>query len=158
VVKLLSQLLEEFYPSFVDKNLSYELQSNVPAQMISADGNLLARLFDNLINNAIKYGADGKRILVKVHGSEEMVTIQVINYGYVIPEEELPLIFNKFYRVEQSRSTNTGGTGLGLAIAKNIVDMHGGTIHVTSDLSGTVFTIKLQVDFDINKENFGKIG
>ncbi len=158
VVKLLSQLLEEFYPSFVDKNLSYELQSNVPAQMISADGNLLARLSDNLINNAIKYGADGKRILVKVHGSEELVTIQVINYGYVIPEEELPLIFNKFYRVEQSRSTNTGGTGLGLAIAKNIVDMHGGIIHVTSDLSGTVFTVKLQVDFDINKENFGKIG
>ncbi len=158
VVKLLSQLLEEFYPSFVDKNLSYELQSNVPAQMISADGNLLARLFDNLINNAIKYGADGKRILVKVHGSEELVTIQVINYGYVIPEEELPLIFNKFYRVEQSRSTNTGGTGLGLAIAKNIVDMHGGIIDVTSDLTGTVFTIKLQVDFDINKENFGKIG
>jgi signal transduction histidine kinase len=158
VVKLLSQLLEEFYPSFVDKNLSYELQSNVPAQTISADGNLLARLFDNLINNAIKYGADGKRILVKVHGSEELVMIQVINYGYVIPEEELPLIFNKFYRVEQSRSTNTGGTGLGLAIAKNIVDMHGGTIQVTSDLSGTVFTIKLQVDFDINKENFGKIG
>ncbi len=158
VVKLISQLLEEFYPSFVDKNLSYELQSNVPAQMISADGNLLARLFDNLINNAIKYGADGKRILVKVHGSEELVTIQVINYGYVIPEEELPLIFNKFYRVEQSRSTNTGGTGLGLAIAKNIVDMHGGIIHVTSDLSGTVFTVKLQVDFDINKENFGKIG
>lgn len=158
VVKLLSQLLEEFYPSFVDKNLSYELQSNVPAQMISADGNLLARLFDNLINNAIKYGADGKRILVKFHGSEELVTIQVINYGYVIPEEELPLIFNKFYRVEQSRSTNTGGTGLGLAIAKNIVDMHGGIIDVTSDLTGTVFTIKLQVDFDINKENFGKIG
>lgn len=158
VVKLLSQLLEEFYPSFVDKNLSYELQSNVPAQVISADGNLLARLFDNLINNAIKYGADGKRILVKVHGSEELITIQVINYGYVIPEEELPLIFNKFYRVEQSRSTNTGGTGLGLAIAKNIVDMHGGTIEVTSDLSGTVFTVKLLVDFDINKENFGKIG
>ncbi|MEY8354730.1 HAMP domain-containing sensor histidine kinase [Lachnospiraceae bacterium 54-53] len=158
VVKLLSQLLEEFYPSFVDKNLSYELQSNVPAQMISADGNLLARLFDNLINNAIKYGADGKRILVKVHGGEELVTIQVVNFGYVIPADELPLIFNKFYRVEQSRSTNTGGTGLGLAIAKNIVDMHGGTIDVASDLSGTVFTVILQVNFDINKENFGKIG
>lgn len=158
VIKLLSQLLEEFYPSFVDKNLSYELQSNVPAYTISADGNLLARLFDNLINNAIKYGADGKRILVKVHSEDELVTIQVINYGYVIPADELPLIFNKFYRVEQSRSTNTGGTGLGLAIAKNIVDMHGGTIDVTSDLSGTVFTVKLQVNFDINKENFGKIG
>ncbi|WP_394524855.1 sensor histidine kinase [Lacrimispora sp. JR3] len=158
VVKLLSQLLEEFYPSFVDKNLSYELQSNVPVQFITADGNLLARLFDNLINNAIKYGADGKRILVRVHGDEDQVTVSVINYGYVIPSEELPLIFNKFYRVEQSRSTNTGGTGLGLAIAKNIVDMHGGSIDVTSDLSGTVFTVKLKVDFDVNKENFGKIG
>ena len=158
VIKLLSQLLEEFYPSFMDRNLSYELQSNVPVQVVSADANLLARLFDNLINNAIKYGADGKRILVKVHGSEGLVSIQVVNYGYVIPEEELPLIFNKFYRVEQSRSTNTGGTGLGLAISKSIVDMHGGTIDVTSDLSGTVFTVKLKTNFDVNKENFGKIG
>jgi two-component system, OmpR family, sensor histidine kinase VanS len=158
VIKLLSQLLEEFYPSFVDKNLSYELQSNVPAMVIAADGNLLARLFDNLINNAIKYGADGKRILVKVNGNEEQVTVSVVNYGYVIPADELPLIFNKFYRVEQSRSTDTGGTGLGLAIAKNIVDMHGGAIDVTSDLSGTVFSVKLKVDFDVNKENFGKIG
>ena len=158
VVKLLSQLLEEFYPSFVDKNLSYELQSNVPAKVITADGNLLARLFDNLINNAIKYGADGKRIMVKLHADDEIVTVSVINHGYVIPADELPLIFNKFYRVEQSRSTNTGGTGLGLAISKNIVDMHGGTITVTSDLSGTVFTVKLKVNFDVNKENFGKIG
>ena len=158
VVKLLSQLLEELYPSFVDKNLSYELQSNVPAKVITADGNLLARLFDNLINNAIKYGADGKRIMVKLHADDEIVTVSVINYGYVIPADELPLIFNKFYRVEQSRSTNTGGTGLGLAISKNIVDMHGGTITVTSDLSGTVFTVKLKVNFDVNKENFGKIG
>ena len=158
VVKLLSQLLEEFYPSFVDKNLSYELQSNVPAKVITADGNLLARLFDNLINNAIKYGADGKRIMVKLQADDEIVTVSVINYGYVIPADELPLIFNKFYRVEQSRSTNTGGTGLGLAISKNIVDMHGGTITVTSDLSGTVFTVKLKVNFDVNKENFGKIG
>ncbi len=158
VVKLLSQLLEEFYPSFVDKNLSYELQSNVPVKVITADGNLLARLFDNLINNAIKYVADGKRIMVKLHADDEIVTVSVINYGYVIPADELPLIFNKFYRVEQSRSTNTGGTGLGLAISKNIVDMHGGTITVTSDLSGTVFTVKLKVNFDVNKENFGKIG
>lgn len=158
LVKLLSQLLEEFYPNFVDKNLSYEFQSNVPAMVITADGNLLARVFDNLINNAIKYGADGKRVLVKLHADDEIVTVEVINYGYVIPSEELPLIFNKFYRVEQSRSTNTGGTGLGLAIAKNIVDMHGGDISVASDLSGTVFTVKLKVHFDINKENFGKIG
>ena len=154
IVKLLSQLLEEFYPSFKDKNLSYELQSNVPGKVITADGNLLARLFDNLINNAIKYGADGKRVLVQIHAEEEVVTVSVTNYGYVIPADELPLLFNKFYRVEQSRSTNTGGTGLGLAIAKNIVDMHGGTIQVTSDLNGTVFTVRLRTNFDINRENF----
>lgn len=157
IVKLLSQLLEEAYPSFVDKNLSYDFQSNVPAKVITADGNLLARLFDNLIGNAIKYGADGKRVVVKLHGGEEVVTVSVTNFGYVIPPEELPLIFNKFYRVEQSRSTHTGGTGLGLAIVKEIVDMHGGTVNVTSDLNGTVFTVKLQVHFDINKENFGTI-
>lgn len=157
IVKLLSQLLEEAYPSFVDKNLSYDFQSNVPAKMITADGNLLARLFDNLIGNAIKYGADGKRVVVKLQGGEDVVTVSVTNFGYVIPPEELPLIFNKFYRVEQSRSAHTGGTGLGLAIVKEIVDMHGGAIDVASDLNGTVFTVKLQVHFDVNKENFGTI-
>lgn len=158
IIKLLSQLLEEAYPSFTDKNLSYELQSNVPAKVISADGNLLARLFDNLINNAIKYGADGKRVLVKVHAGQELVQVSVTNYGYVIPPEELPLIFNKFYRVEHSRSSSTGGTGLGLAIVQNIVEMHGGEITAKSDLNGTVFMVTLQVDFDINKENFRKSG
>ena len=112
------------------------------------------RVIGNLINNAIKYGADGKRVLVQIHAEEEVVTVSVTNYGYVIPADELPLLFNKFYRVEQSRSTNTGGTGLGLAIAKNIVDMHGGTIQVTSDLNGTVFTVRLRTNFDINRENF----
>lgn len=157
IIKLLSQLLEESYPSFADKNLSYELQSNVPAKVITADGNLLARLFDNLINNAIKYGADGKRVIVKVHADDGTVRVSVTNYGYVIPADELPQVFDKFYRVEQSRSTHTGGTGLGLAIVKNIVDMHGGTINVKSDLNGTVFTVTLRVDFDINKENFGEL-
>lgn len=157
IVKLLSQMLEEFYPNFMEKNLAYELQSNVTAKVITADGNLLARLFDNLINNAIKYGSEGKKIIVKVDATDTVVTVSVTNFGYVIPKEELPLLFEKFYRVEQSRSVNTGGAGLGLAIAKNIVDMHGGTIGVTSDLNGTVFTVKLKVDFDINRENFGSL-
>ena len=156
IVKLLGQLLEESYPNFANKGLSYELQSNVPEKIITADGNLLARLFDNLINNAIKYGAEGKRVTVKVTAEADTVQVSVANYGYVIPAEELPLIFDKFYRVEQSRSTHTGGTGLGLAIVKNIVDMHGGTITVKSDLNGTVFTVTLQVNFDVEKEHFGE--
>ncbi len=157
IVKLLGQLLEESYPNFASKGLSYELQSNVPAKIITADGNLLARLFDNLIGNAIKYGAEGKRIVVKVMAAEDTVQVSVTNYGHVIPADELPLIFEKFYRVEQSRSTHTGGTGLGLAIVKNIVEMHGGTITVKSDLNGTVFLVTLQVNFDVDKEHFGEI-
>ncbi len=154
IVKLLSQLLTEFYPNFEEAGLQYELESNVPSIMITADPNLLARLFDNLVNNAIKYGAEGKRIRVLVHGGENTVEIRVVNYGRVIPADELPLIFDKFYRVEQSRSSSTGGTGLGLAIAKNIVEMHGGTITVTSDLNGTAFIVTLPLYFDINKERF----
>ena len=156
IVKLLSQLLEESYPSFVEKGLSYELRSNVPMLEIAADGNLLARLFENLIGNAIKYGADGKRVTVRINAEEEndVVEVKVINYGYVIPEKDLPLIFNKFYRVDQSRSTQTGGTGLGLAIAKDIAQMHGGSISVSSDLSGTVFSVHLKIHFDKNAENF----
>ena len=154
LIKLLSQLLTEFYPNFEEAGLQYELESNVPALMITADPNLLARLFDNLVNNAIKYGAEGKRIRVKVHGTETQAEVRVINYGKVIPANELPLIFDKFYRVEQSRSSSTGGTGLGLAIAKNIVEMHGGNISVTSDLSGTSFIVVLPVHFDIDKEKF----
>ena len=154
LVKLLSQLLTEFYPNFEAAGLRYELESNVPALMMTADPNLLARLFDNLINNAIKYGADGKQVRVRVEAAEEVVTVQVINYGMVIPAAELPLVFEKFYRVEQSRSSSTGGTGLGLAIAKNIAELHGGSISVTSDLSGTAFCVTLPLHLDLEKENF----
>ena len=78
-----------------------------------------------------------------------------MNYGYVIPETELTHIFDKFYRLDQARSSSTGGTGLGLAIAKNIVELHGGTIEARSGLDGTAFVVRLRTDFDINRENFG---
>ena len=155
IVKLLEQLLEESYPSFVEKGLSYELRTNVPSLEITADGGLIARLFDNLIGNAIKYGADGKRVIVRVNAEPkaDAVEVKVINYGFTIDEKDLPLIFNKFYRADKARSTQTGGTGLGLAIAKDIVEIHGGTIGVSSDLNGTVFTVRLKIHFNKNNEN-----
>ena len=155
IVKLLEQLLEESYPSFVEKGLSYELKSNVPSLEITADGGLIARLFDNLIGNSIKYGADGKRVIVRVNAEPEndAVEVKVINYGFVIEEKDLPLIFDKFYRADRARSTQTGGTGLGLAIARDIVNMHGGSISASSDLNGTVFTVRLKIHFDKASEN-----
>ena len=157
LVKLLTQLMDEFYPSFANNNLAYSLKSNLNSVIITADPNLLARLFENLIGNAIKYGAEGKEINVKIAASASKVKVSVINYGKVIPEDEIGLIFEKFYRLEQSRSSKTGGTGLGLAIAKNIVELHGGTIEVKSDLEGTHFIVSLRVNLDMNKENFGYV-
>lgn len=154
LVRLLTQLMDEFYPNFEKHHLGFSLESNEESILLKGDANLIFRLFDNLINNAIKYGADGKRIDVKIEKAGKVVQIFVTNYGKVIPEEDLPLIFDKFYRVEQSRSRATGGTGLGLAIVSDIVAMHGGNIEVKSDLSGTSFIVSLRTDFDINKEKF----
>ena len=154
IVKLLEQLLEEAYPNFQEKGLSYELKTNVPSLEITADGGLIARLFDNLIGNAIKYGAEGKKVIVRVNAEipNDVVEVKVINFGFVIDEKDLPLIFDKFYRADRARSTQTGGTGLGLAIARDIVNMHGGTITAASDLNGTVFTVRLKIHFDKNSE------
>lgn len=154
IVKLLSQLMDEFYPTFAKNGIAFDLNTNVNTLEINGDGSLLARLFDNLINNAIKYGAEGKKIDVRISRQQGDVSVSVVNYGKVIPQEELPYIFEKFYRVEQSRSSNTGGTGLGLAIAKNITQLHHGTIQVKSDLGGTAFIVTLPVNLDIERENF----
>ena len=154
LVQLLSQLVEESYPNFEKNNLSYDFSANVKSLLIEGDGDLLARLFDNLISNAIKYGAEGKRVLIRLRKEKEAVSVQVLNFGYVIPEKELPLIFDKFYRVEHSRSLITGGTGLGLAIVKNIVDMHHGNITVQSDMGGTRFTVTLPLKYTEEAKSF----
>ena len=157
IVKLLCQLMEEFYPNFEKAGIACSVNTNEDSCIIDGDGTLLARLFDNLINNAIKYGADGKRIDVKILVERKIVKISVINYGKVIPQNELPLIFDKFYRLDQARNSNTGGTGLGLAIAKNIAELHHGIIEVNSDLSGTAFSVTLKKELDVESENFKDI-
>lgn len=148
IVELLNQLLSELYPLFETNNLEYSLQSNVSSKMMDLDPKLIVRLFENLINNAIKYGKDGKNIVVKLKSIEELskVEISVINFGKLIPEQSLKKIFDKFYRVDNSRTSETGGTGLGLAIAKSIVELHGGEITVKSDTDGTVFKVTFKSD------------
>lgn len=143
MVKLINQLVDEFYPSFAEYHLDYEFVAKHSTAVIEADGNLLARAFANLISNAIKYGKDGKSILINLLVDVNKVVITITNYGQIIPNDDLDRIFRRFYRVESSRSSETGGSGLGLAIAQSIIEMHGGRISAKSDIKGTVFTVEL---------------
>ncbi len=143
LVQLMEQMLDEMTPSFVENDLTVQFCHGEEVMVVEADGDLLARLFANLLNNAVKYGKEGKQIRVEVETSGLYAVTKVIIYGHVIPKNELDAIFRKFYRTEQSRSRDTGGTGLGLAIAEQIVELHHGEIRVKSDLQGTVFEVEL---------------
>lgn len=145
IVKLLEQQIEEFYPSFSDNHLNCEFRPCESSTMVVGDGNLIARAFENLIGNAIKYGKDGKVVKIITRRDGSNIKVIIINYGSVIPQEDLPYVFDKFYRVEQSRHEETGGTGLGLAIAKGIIEGHGGTIECRSTMSGTAFEVGLKI-------------
>ena len=147
VVALMEQMINEFYPLFQESQLEYEFVTKQNCILVMADGDMLARAFSNLLGNAVKYGKDGKNIRVYIHTNvnEQTVSILVINYGKVIPEKDLEYIFDRFYRVESSRSEITGGSGLGLAIAKRIIAMHDGTIEASSSLEGTIFEVKLKI-------------
>lgn len=140
---LLEQLVEEFYPVFEQKQMVCRLSRPDGKINIQGDGDLLVRVFDNLFNNAIRYGHEGKFVDVGLERKGGQALIHVTNYGECIPAEHLPYVFDKFYRAETSRSRDTGGTGLGLAIAKSIVEMHLGTISVESENRQTSFHINL---------------
>lgn len=144
MVKFMEQMMEEFYPSFEENHLLYAFESNVPSAVAEVDGDLIARAIANLLGNAIKYGKDGKAIYAQLEERADEVEIRIINYGEMIPEKDIDSIFDKLYRVENSRSRETGGTGLGLAIAKRVITMHGGKISVKSDFQGTIFTVVLK--------------
>ncbi|AIR09998.1 sensor histidine kinase [Ligilactobacillus salivarius] len=116
---------------------------------IEADPEKLARVFNNLITNALKYGSDGKNIylqLTKVDKKE--IEIRISNDGEPIPEKSLRQVFDRFYRVESSRSKETGGTGLGLAIAQSIIELHHGYIYVESNKNLTSFIMRLPIKHD----------
>lgn len=141
--QFMTQIVDEFYPSFTEKGLNCIVDLEKAELPVYCDGDLLARAIGNLMSNAIKYGADGKQVEIYTRKQGGKAAVKVVNYGRIIPKEDLEKIFDKFYRVESSRSLKTGGTGLGLAIAKNIVELHDGTISAQSGFSGTVFQIEI---------------
>ncbi|MBB6671001.1 sensor histidine kinase [Cohnella nanjingensis] len=139
LVGFLRQLAEEFVPSLEQAGMSCRVAAPDEPVPILADGDLLVRSFENLISNAIQYGREGRYVDVAIGREEDQAVVRVINYGAPIPQRDLPFIFDRFYRVERSRSKETGGTGLGLAISKSIVEVHGGRITARSDREQTAF-------------------
>jgi Osmosensitive K+ channel histidine kinase len=144
ISELILQMVDEFYPTFQEHDLNPQVKISDPNLFIYGDGQLIARIFDNLLSNAVKYGEDHNDIHIEVLNDEINVTIKIMNYGNPISQEDLPYIFNKFYRSDTSRSSQTGGSGLGLAIAKNIVRMHNGEIFATSHKNKTTFVVSFK--------------
>jgi two-component system phosphate regulon sensor histidine kinase PhoR len=132
-------------PLLDDKSI--HLQLECPAIEILADRSRLARALSNLLDNAIHYNKPGGQIRIAVHSSGSGVVVDVEDSGSGIPQNELARVFERFYRVEKSRTREAGGTGLGLSIAKHAVESQGGAISVTSKLgAGSTFTIVLPVN------------
>jgi signal transduction histidine kinase len=121
--------------------LSIGLGPVAPVRGSARDLSLLVR---NLVDNAIRYTKPGGRVDVTLSGQGDEVVLSVADTGVGIPTRELPRIFERFYRVDRARSRETGGTGLGLSIVKHVIENHGGTVSVTSELGrGTCFEVRL---------------
>lgn len=131
LTRMLEQLVSEFEPMLAEKNLKCRLVAE-RGIMISCDVDKLQRVFDNLLRNAVNYSERGSAIYISVSQKESNLSIKFTNYGRTIPQEKLERIFEQFYRLDASRGTQSGGAGLGLAIAKQIVELHNGTITAKS--------------------------
>lgn len=112
--------------------------------LISGDRQLLRTALNNLVDNAIKYNHPGGKVIIRMLQDDDHVVLQVQDTGIGVPREELPRVFERFYRVDKARSRETGGTGLGLSIVKHIADLHGGGVDVTSvEGEGSTFSIRI---------------
>lgn len=140
--ELLIQLNEELYPVFEKNQLTTRVDI-APHLMTWGDGDLLARVFENLMTNAARYGKDGRYVDICGYMESDDVVVQIVNYGDAIPPEELPHLFEMFYTGDRSRTHREGSTGLGLFIAKNIVAQHEGVITAQSDVIRTLFEVRL---------------
>lgn len=110
---------------------------------IYADSEKLARVFNNILKNAVAYSYPDTEIRIDCHKGEDKVVVSFSNHGKTIPRQRLDAIFEKFFRLDEARATNNGGAGLGLAIAREIVSLHGGAITAKSEDEVTVFTVEL---------------
>ena len=138
-----------------DEEKKYELVRDYPitSVWIEIDTDKMTQVIDNILNNSIKYSPDGGKITVTMKTTDDQMILSISDQGLGIPKQDLPRIFDRFYRVDRARSRAQGGTGLGLAIAKEIVKQHEGFIWAKSEYGkGSTFTIVLPYDKDAVKE------
>jgi signal transduction histidine kinase len=143
VCSFLRRVYEKMHPAFQAKNISlvYSCQENITVYL---DQNRFEQVMMNLLDNALKYSNSGSTVSVDVRLENKHLVMIISDEGTGIPKEDLPHIFERFYRVDKSRSRTSGGTGLGLAIVKEIVEAHGGSIYATSEYGkGTTIVITL---------------
>ena len=139
---MLAQITDEFYPMLSEKKLTVDIDI-IEHIVMFADSDKIARVFDNLLKNAVNYSYENTMIRIGARIRRDKVIIKFRNKSDVISPEKLERLFEKFYRADSSRGTSTGGSGLGLAIAKQITELHGGTIRAKSTIDYTDFTVVL---------------
>lgn len=139
---LLVQIINEFFPMMEEKNITVR-QEIEPELVLPADADKLARVFDNLFRNAVNYSHSCTEIVCSARKGNGCVLVSIKNKGDHIPPGKLNHIFDKFYRLDSSRQSSTGGAGLGLAIAKQIVELHDGTIEAVCNDGVTEFRLVL---------------
>ena len=139
---LLAQMADELYPILSRRGNTAVLRADEDLT-VCGDPVKLARVFNNILKNAAAYSDPNTEILIRGERREDGVAVTIQNQGPAIPAEKLSAIFEKFYRTDEARASDTGGAGLGLAIAKEIVALHGGTITAESRENTTTFTVTL---------------
>lgn len=153
LMSLFEQLEASFELEATQKEMAISSELPDGDLKIEADPEKFARIFNNLITNALKYGKGGKNIYLSARKmNDNEIEVQVSNDGEPIPQDSLPQVFERFYRVEKSRNKKTGGTGLGLAITQRIVELHHGTIKVESNNHLTTFVMRFPVKQPQKKE------
>lgn len=141
---MLEQIADDFYPTLKEMNKKINFTSDEKT-ILYADPDKLSRVFNNLIKNAVNYSKENTDIDISILNKENQATVKITNKRKQIPKEKLDKIFEKFYRLDSSRTSKTGGSGLGLAIAKEIVELHGGRIYAESDMKETTFSVILPI-------------
>ncbi|MEJ2054734.1 MAG: HAMP domain-containing sensor histidine kinase [Calditrichaceae bacterium] len=145
IAELAQDVVLKFQQQAEQKEIHLITKIPVNLPFVSADIGMIDRVLSNFIDNALRFTPSNGKICIELTAADDNVRIKIIDSGSGIPAEEIPYIFDRFYKVEKSRAPNTGGSGLGLAIAKKILDAHGSEVKVESSPgSGTVFTFKLK--------------